>query len=427
MSLTLYTFPTNFRAIKALVAAQYAGVDVDVPAFTMGKDNVTDEFMAKSPLGKVPCLDTKDGPIFQSNAIARYIARLRADSGLCGGSFYESGQVDSWMDFCTNEVEVPATMWVYPILGYMEPNADASAEAEKHLAASLKAMNTHLQFRTFFVGERVTLADVCLFSALYYPLKFVMDKKYRKEFGNVVRWANTCAAQAEFQAVIGSSMTLCNKRCVAKGGAKKAAKKEKKKAAPKKEAPKKEKPKTLKDIFNALPKSKLNLDAWKKIYSNTKDKKSVMQQFYDMYEPEKAGWSLYNIRYNYNDDNTILWKTSNLVNGFVERCDSFRKFAMGTVQMLTNIDESAEDSYASGKGNIFLRGAFLIRSSEGSTHMIRENPDAEYWTWEKVDLSNKDQKAAFEEAWCNIYPGNEGGTNIMPSDGKKLYDAAEFK
>ena len=41
--------------------------------------------------------------------------------------------------------------------------------------------NTHLQFRTFFVGERVTLADVCLFSALYYPLKFVMDKKYRKD------------------------------------------------------------------------------------------------------------------------------------------------------------------------------------------------------------------------------------------------------
>ena len=64
MSLTLHTFPTNFRAIKALVAAQYAGVDVNVPAFEMGKDNTTAEFLAKSPCGKVPVLDTKDGSIF---------------------------------------------------------------------------------------------------------------------------------------------------------------------------------------------------------------------------------------------------------------------------------------------------------------------------------------------------------------------------
>ena len=27
-------------------------------------------------------------------------------------------QVDSWLDFCSNELEVPASSWLYPVLGY---------------------------------------------------------------------------------------------------------------------------------------------------------------------------------------------------------------------------------------------------------------------------------------------------------------------
>jgi len=424
-ALTLYTFPTNFRAFKALIAAEYSGLSIDVPAFTMGKDNTTDEFLKMSPMGKVPVLKTKDGCISQSNAIARYIARLRGDNGLYGNSFFESGQVDSWMDFCSNEVEVPATMWVYPILGYMEANGEATNEAKKHLGESLKAMDNHLSLNTYFVGERVTLADICLFSALYYPFKFVMDKKYRKPYGNVSRWIQTCAAQPEFQAVVGNVFTMCNKALVAKGGKSSGGKKkkEKKAAAPKKEAPKKkEKPKGLKEIMRDLPKSPLVLDVWKKLYSNTKDKASVMQQFYDMYD--NAGWTVYACKYNYDDDNTILWQTSNLVTGFIQRCDPLRKYAFGTVQILAN--PGTEES--GGKGNIFLRGAYLIRSKEGSKHMIENNPDAEYWTWRELDITKDEDKKTLEEAWFNIYPdGKTGGVTTMPSDGKILYDALEFK
>merc|ERR1712159_824857 len=153
------------------------------------------------------------------------------------------------------EVEVPATMWVYPILVYMEANGEATAEAKKHLGEALKVMNEHLSLNTYFVGERVTLADICLFSALYYPYKFVMDKSFRKPYGNVSRWIQTCAAQPEFQAVVGNVFTMCNKAIVAKGSGK-SKKKEKKKDAPKN----KEAPKTLKDIMNALPKTPMVLD-----------------------------------------------------------------------------------------------------------------------------------------------------------------------
>jgi len=42
------------------------------------------EYSAKNPFQKVPVLETKEGHIFESNAIIRYLARLNLASGLYG-------------------------------------------------------------------------------------------------------------------------------------------------------------------------------------------------------------------------------------------------------------------------------------------------------------------------------------------------------
>lgn len=53
---TLYTFPGNFRAYKALIAAQYSGAKVTVAGedkFKMNETNRSDGFVKKFPTGKV--------------------------------------------------------------------------------------------------------------------------------------------------------------------------------------------------------------------------------------------------------------------------------------------------------------------------------------------------------------------------------------
>lgn len=53
---TLYTYPKNFRAYKALIAAQFSGAKVTVAPeseFKFGETNQTPDFLAKFPLGKV--------------------------------------------------------------------------------------------------------------------------------------------------------------------------------------------------------------------------------------------------------------------------------------------------------------------------------------------------------------------------------------
>ena len=51
---TLYTYPDNFRAYKALIAAKYSGASVKTdPKFVFGETNKSKQFLSKFPFGKV--------------------------------------------------------------------------------------------------------------------------------------------------------------------------------------------------------------------------------------------------------------------------------------------------------------------------------------------------------------------------------------
>ena len=114
MAYKLHSPAGNFRAFKALIAAEYNEISVDIPDFD------ANAISTLSPTGKAPILETPSGIIFESNAIARYLARLRRDTGLTGnGSVLEEAAVDSWCDFSANELELPACVWWYPVAGYM--------------------------------------------------------------------------------------------------------------------------------------------------------------------------------------------------------------------------------------------------------------------------------------------------------------------
>merc|ERR1712127_804931 len=157
-----------------------------------------------------------NGVIFESNTIARYIAKIRRDTGLTGNSIYDEAAIDSWVDFAANELELPASVWFYPALGYMPFQKAAYEKAKADLALSLAVLNDTLLTKTYLVGDKITLADITVASALVYPMKLVCDKAYLKPFGNVMRWFNTCVNQPEFKKVIGN-VTLCKKELKAAG------------------------------------------------------------------------------------------------------------------------------------------------------------------------------------------------------------------
>ena len=48
------------------------------------------------------------------------------------------GLVDSWIDFVAHEIELPATLWLYPVLGYLAHNPAVTEKAKSDLAKGLK-------------------------------------------------------------------------------------------------------------------------------------------------------------------------------------------------------------------------------------------------------------------------------------------------
>ena len=218
----IWTYPQNPRAFKGMIAAKYNGVDVAEVAVEMGKTNKTPEFLKMNPLGKVPVLETPEGAVWESNAIARYCARLNDNKAkLFGRSAIEEAQVEQWLDWVRGEVEVPGAVWLYPIFGIIEENPQATKLAIEDVKKAMDTLDQHLKTRTFLVGHRLTLADIVVSQTLTPFYKMVFDAGFRKKYTNVNRWFNTCVNQKTFIEVAGE-VALCQKAQVAKAPAPKA-------------------------------------------------------------------------------------------------------------------------------------------------------------------------------------------------------------
>lgn len=407
-SYTLHTPEGSFRAFKALIAAEYNGINVEVAA-----EFDPETVKSLSPTGKAPVLETPQGAIFESNAIARYLAKIRRDTGLTGSSVYDEAAIDSWVDFAANELELPATVWFYPALGYMPFNKEAYEKAKTDLAAGLKTLNDYLLTKTYLVGDQITLADITVASALLYPMKLVCDKAYLKPFGNAVRWFTTCVNQPEFKKVLGD-VVMCKKETMAAGQAapkeaasKKGGKKKDKKPAADAPPPAPKKVEHPYKIMDKEAPSKFIMDAWKKTYSNCESYDTAMATFWETFDMD--GYSLWYQTYNFNEENKMAFKACNAVGGFMQRSDEVRKWAFGAMHVIGSEDTLLE-----------INGVWLLRG-DTPDHLKQANDDANWYTWKKLAGKGLEPTAEAKQMVTDYWVNEE------TLEGKPIIDSKCFK
>jgi len=213
----LYAHPDKYLTKKILIAAAYAELDIEVPKGTGGAEE-----------GRIPVLETEKGCIFSANAIARYVSRMRRDIGLYGHTLLESGAIDSWVEFCTHELEVPLMAWTQQAI----IPAAVVERAKGDVAKALTVLDNHLLHFTFVAGDQMTLADISVAVILAHGVK-TLTPAFMSSFGNLKRWFSLCTSQPQFVKVLG--------KIDAGAGASSPKAAAKKEAAPKKDsAPKKE-------------------------------------------------------------------------------------------------------------------------------------------------------------------------------------------
>ena len=97
----LYTFPGNFRAFKALIAAEYNDMALKVEDFTEEAKNMT-------PLGKAPVLQTKE--------VRRTTAETGGDGRGTGGRPRERASLLISMPVALKNEGLGASCFVQPSL-----------------------------------------------------------------------------------------------------------------------------------------------------------------------------------------------------------------------------------------------------------------------------------------------------------------------
>ena len=192
--MTLYDFMGSGNGYKVrLLLAQLGSPFKLVECDILKGETRTPEFLAKNPNGRIPALQLDDGTyLAESDAILWYLAegtrflpddrRLRAE-------------VLQWMFFeqYTHEPNIATVRYWITHAVPMTPLIELSIPAKRAQgAAALGVMERHLARRTFFVGERYTIADIALYAYTHVAGEGGFDLA---PYENVRAWLARVAAQ----------------------------------------------------------------------------------------------------------------------------------------------------------------------------------------------------------------------------------------
>lgn len=171
----------------------------------MAGENRQAPYTSTNPTGTVPALELDNGQIItEITAICEYLEDLNPEPTLIGRTPEEKAETRMW----TRRVD----------LGYAEPRANAfrygqglkmfqdrvhcipqavddlKQIAERHLAW----LDGQMAGKTFIVGDRLTLADILLYSFVNFAIG--LGDELNPELQNIVRWYATTSARASAHA-----------------------------------------------------------------------------------------------------------------------------------------------------------------------------------------------------------------------------------
>lgn len=367
---------------------------------------------------KVPAFETKDGNVLtESNAIAYYVANAQ----LRGNTDLEKSLILQWTNFADSEILPASCAWVFPLLGIMPFNKNNVERAKDDIKLALTVLNQRLLENTYLVGERITLADITVFTTLLNVYQYVLEPSVRAPFGCVTRWFTTLLNQPQVKAVI-TNYSICatalefdakkyaefqGKTAQLKtggGGEKKAeAKKEKKPAPAKKEKEPEEEldaadaalalePKS-KDPFDTMPKGTFNFDDFKRSYSNEDESVSI-PYFWEKFDAEN--YSIWYGEYKYNEELTKVFMSCNLIGGMYQRLDKMRKQSFASMCLF------GEDNNSTISGIWVWRGQELVFPLSPDWQI-----DYDCYEWKKLDAASDETKQLVKQyfSWTGTDKG----------------------
>jgi elongation factor 1-gamma len=152
--------------------------------------------------------------------------------------------------------------------------------------------------------------------------------------------------------------------------------------------------------LDTLPPTPFDLYSFKTFFVNHHDKRGEgMKFFFDNYD--RDGYCIYFLHYDkVEGECQILYQTSNLMNGFLQRIDSFRKHVFANHAILGE------------EPTLEIQGVWLFRG-KGIPQEMKDNPQFEYYKLRELSVDNDDDKKLISDFWCAKIGDTANGMTVQ--------------
>jgi len=168
---TLFCAPNSY-AMGVHAVLEEIGADYDTRWVKLFSDTPDQNFLTASPHARVPALLGPDGTLFESGAIALYLAERHPDARLNVASDHPlRGQFLQWMHYLAATLQPDVMLQFHPEMYFSDqPNQVALKQASMHrLDKVLRVIDTALSPGPWFLGDTLSVIDFCFGMQAVWP------------------------------------------------------------------------------------------------------------------------------------------------------------------------------------------------------------------------------------------------------------------
>ena len=161
----LYVAPPSPRAFKVIALANHLGLEYELKPIDLIKgDQMRPEFAALNPNKKMPVLEDDGFVLWESNAIAQYLASKKPAAGLLPDDPRRRAEVNRWQfwEIANWDPACAALIWenaVKKAFGQGEADPAEVEKAEGNFRRYGEVLNGALRGRRFVAGDHLSVAD----------------------------------------------------------------------------------------------------------------------------------------------------------------------------------------------------------------------------------------------------------------------------
>ena len=155
--LKLHGFPSSNYVNMVNLALLEKGIPYE---YVLTFPDQSEDLLARSPRGKLPCISTPDGYVNEASVILEYLEDLGQGTRLLPAEPYARAYVRSLIKEIELYIELPArTCFLEAFFGGTVPEP-VKALARDNLVAGFAALKRHGKFAPYVAGATFTLADI---------------------------------------------------------------------------------------------------------------------------------------------------------------------------------------------------------------------------------------------------------------------------